>query len=178
MSYTLHRRHNERDDISNQRRINCLLSRLFRRKPKKTSMFTSLCEENPPVTGRFPSQKASNAENVSISWRHHGLLFVSTSIKRLFMIFSFLHSLAISGNEHKSSRLNTDHHSMTCGISAFNTMHIIHDFELPNDVCKPRIPFHVVVFFRRLLFTQIVFEPKLKKNVKFLQLTNNYHHGS
>ena len=26
---------------------------------------------NSPVTGEFPSQSASNAENASISWRHH-----------------------------------------------------------------------------------------------------------
>ena len=26
---------------------------------------------NSPVTGEFPVQMASNAENVSISWRHH-----------------------------------------------------------------------------------------------------------
>ena len=26
---------------------------------------------NSPVTGEFPSQMASNAENVSIWWRHH-----------------------------------------------------------------------------------------------------------
>ena len=30
-----------------------------------------LCEGNSPVTGEFPAQKASNAENVSIWWRHH-----------------------------------------------------------------------------------------------------------
>ena len=28
-------------------------------------------EENPPVTGEFPSQRASNTENVFILWRHH-----------------------------------------------------------------------------------------------------------
>ena len=28
--------------------------------------------ENSPVTGEFPAQMASNAENVSIWWRHHG----------------------------------------------------------------------------------------------------------
>ena len=41
---------------------------------KKTSKpcDTGLCEGNSPVTGEFPSQKASNAENVSIWWRHHG----------------------------------------------------------------------------------------------------------
>ena len=35
---------------------------------------TGLGEENSPVTGKFPAQRASNAENVSIWWRHHVLL--------------------------------------------------------------------------------------------------------
>ena len=30
-----------------------------------------LCEGNSPVTGEFPGQRANNAENVSIWWRHH-----------------------------------------------------------------------------------------------------------
>ena len=29
------------------------------------------CWGNSPVTGEFPAQSASNAENVSIWWRHH-----------------------------------------------------------------------------------------------------------
>ena len=33
-----------------------------------------LCGEL-PVTGEFPAQMASNPENVSIWWRHHGQLF-------------------------------------------------------------------------------------------------------
>ena len=55
------------------RRLGCLLNSLFRRRSKKTSKLrvTGLCEGNPPVTGGFPSQRASNAENVSICWRHH-----------------------------------------------------------------------------------------------------------
>ena len=32
---------------------------------------TGLCEGNSQGTGKFPAQMASNAENVSISWRHH-----------------------------------------------------------------------------------------------------------
>ena len=32
---------------------------------------TGLCAGNSPVTGEFPAQSASNAENVSIWWRHH-----------------------------------------------------------------------------------------------------------
>ena len=43
-----------------------------RRRSKKTSKLrvTGLCEGNSPVTGEFPAQMASNAENVSIWWRH------------------------------------------------------------------------------------------------------------
>ena len=33
--------------------------------------FTGLCAGNSPETGEFPAQMASNAENVSIWWRHH-----------------------------------------------------------------------------------------------------------
>ena len=32
---------------------------------------TGLCVGNSPRTGEFPAQMASNAENVSIWWRHH-----------------------------------------------------------------------------------------------------------
>ena len=32
---------------------------------------TGLCARNSPVTGEFPAQMASNAENVSIWWHHH-----------------------------------------------------------------------------------------------------------
>ena len=35
---------------------------------------TGLCEGNSPLTGEFPPQRASNAENVSIWWRHHGVV--------------------------------------------------------------------------------------------------------
>ena len=61
------------DGISNHRCLACLLKRLFRRRSKKTSKLrvTGLCEGNPPVTGEFLSQRASDAENVSIWWRHH-----------------------------------------------------------------------------------------------------------
>ena len=53
----------------------CLLNRLFRRGSKKTSKvrITGLCVGNSPVIGEFPAQMASNAENVSIYWRHHAL---------------------------------------------------------------------------------------------------------
>ena len=70
---TLHWCQNERDGVSNHQRLDCLLNCLFRCRSKKKSKLriTGLCEENSPVTGEFPSQRASNAENVSIWWRHH-----------------------------------------------------------------------------------------------------------
>ena len=76
----LHWRHNERDSVSNHHHHDCLLNRLFRRRSKKTSQLrvTGLCEGNSPGTGEFPAQMASNAENVSIWWRHHETGFPST----------------------------------------------------------------------------------------------------
>ena len=68
-------RHNERNCVSNHRRLDSLLlSRLFKRRWKKTSKLrvTGVCEGNSPMTGEFPAQRASNGENVSIWWRHHG----------------------------------------------------------------------------------------------------------
>ena len=68
--------HHERDGVSIHRRLDCLFNRLFKRRSKKTSKLrlTGLFEMNPSVTSWFPSQRASNAENVSIWWRHHGML--------------------------------------------------------------------------------------------------------
>ena len=37
----------------------------------QSSVLLALCERNPPVTCGFPSQRASNMENVSIWSRHH-----------------------------------------------------------------------------------------------------------
>ena len=39
---------------------------------------TGLCEGNSPVAGEFPAQRASNAGNVSIWWRHHGMILRKT----------------------------------------------------------------------------------------------------
>ena len=56
------------DGVSNHRRLYWLLNRLLWRRSRKISKLriTSLCEGNPPVTGGFSTQRASNVENVSI----------------------------------------------------------------------------------------------------------------
>ena len=65
--------HNGHDGVSNHHPHRCLLNRLFRRRSNKTSKLrvTGLCAGNSPVTDEFPAQMASDAENVSIWWRHH-----------------------------------------------------------------------------------------------------------
>ena len=69
----LHWRHNGRDCVSNHQPHDYLLHRVFRRRSNKTSKLcvTGLCAGNSPVTGKFPAQMASNAENISIWWRHY-----------------------------------------------------------------------------------------------------------
>ena len=72
---TLQWRHNEHDGVSNHQPRDCLLNRLFRHRLEKTSKLrvTGLCAGNSPVAGEFTAQMASNAENVSIWWRHRKL---------------------------------------------------------------------------------------------------------
>ena len=55
-------RHNERD---------CLPNRLFMRRSNKTLKLrvSGFCERNSPVNS--PHNGVSNADNVSIWWRHH-----------------------------------------------------------------------------------------------------------
>ena len=73
------------DGVSNHQTHDCLLNRLFRRRSKKTSKLhvTGLCAVNSPGT-KFPAQMATNAENVSMWWRLHGIKpslphFISTT---------------------------------------------------------------------------------------------------
>ena len=72
---TLQWRHNGHDGVSNHQPHDWLPNRLFRRRSKKTSKLrvTGLCAGNSPVTGEFPTQMASNEENVSTWWRQHGV---------------------------------------------------------------------------------------------------------
>ena len=72
-SSSLQWRHNGRDGVSNHQPRDCLLNRLFIRRSKKSSKLcvTDLCAGDSPGTGEFPVQRASNADNVSIWWRHH-----------------------------------------------------------------------------------------------------------
>ena len=61
-------RHNGCDGASDHHPHECLLKLVSKRRSKKTLKLcvTGLCE------GNSPAQRASNAEDVSIWWRHHG----------------------------------------------------------------------------------------------------------
>ena len=67
-------RHNGCDGVSNHQPHRCLLNCLLRHRSKKISKLcvTGLCAGNSSVSGEFPARMASNAEKVSIWWRHHG----------------------------------------------------------------------------------------------------------
>ena len=82
-------RHNERGGVSNHQPHNCLFNRLFRHRSNKISKLrvAGLCEGNSPVTGEFPTQRTSNAENVSIWWRHHKLnMFAQSSLQAVLFL--------------------------------------------------------------------------------------------
>ena len=72
-AFSLRWRHYGRDSVSNHQLHDCLLNRSIRRRSKKASKVrvTGLCAGNSPGTGEFPEQMASNAECVSIWWRHY-----------------------------------------------------------------------------------------------------------
>ena len=96
-------RHNEHDGVSNHRHLDCFLTRFSRCRSKKTSKLsvTGLCEGNSPMTGKFSTQRASNAENVSIWWRHYvpHCYSASTSIEIINQLhieaYTWLHNSTI-----------------------------------------------------------------------------------
>ena len=76
-------RHSGRDGVLNHQP-----HRLFGRRSKKTSKLrvTGLCVGNSPGTGEIPAQMASNAENVSIWWRHYDAQESVEEKKTIYML--------------------------------------------------------------------------------------------
>ena len=90
MIRSLHWRHNGRDRVSNHQPHDCLLIKYSDEDKKKTSKLrvTGTCAGNSSVTGEFPAQMASKAENVSIWWRHHVMHVHSTTITMITFAFT------------------------------------------------------------------------------------------
>ena len=84
-------RHDEHDGVSNNRCLDCLLHRLFRCRSKKHQSPASLAFLR-GIHNWFSSQRASNVENVSISWRHHGEKYSQVWRPSHFSPLQVLHS--------------------------------------------------------------------------------------
>ena len=139
---TIQWRHNERDGVSNHQSHDCSLNRLFRCRSKKTSKLrvTGLYEGNSPVTGEFPAQMASNAENVSIWWRHHDwqywhhqqrwqLQIQSTNLpsllEKILGVNSSTSNNTVSGKINFCHQVSLHIHVVSSCFNAYNICHVI-----------------------------------------------------
>ena len=113
--------------------ITCFTIVLLNRLSKKTSKLrvTGLCAGNSSVTGEFPAQMASSAENVSIWWWHHGVVLAVT--KQLYegscpsvrhtlftMLLSSYHLITIDKSDVQTKRQGRGYQNKFCpnfGIS-------------------------------------------------------------
>ena len=131
-NWALQWRHDGRDSISNHQPHDCLLNRLFRRRSKKASKLrvTDLCEGNSLVSGEFPAQMASDAENVSISWRHH--VTIHCAVPLTWVLFCVHQSMPKSMQEvyrcfHKTPDLSENSSGKEqCYLRTSYTNYIIH----------------------------------------------------
>ena len=105
-------RHNGHDSVSNHQPHRCLLNRLFGCRSKKTSKLrvTGLCAGNSPGTGEFPAQMASNAENVSIWWRHHA----KTALNKPFFKIKLSSLIKDFTHINKPNMLSHSSHPLFC----------------------------------------------------------------
>ena len=120
-------RHNGRDAVSNHQPYDFLLNCLFKRRSKKTSKLrvTGLCAVNSPVTNEFPAGMASDAENVSIWWRHH--VKCPTAINKDWSLFTIV---AETSNVQTSWTIMLELHSIMMWYSAWSNTAISHPFSL------------------------------------------------
>ena len=88
---------------------------------KKTSKLrvTGLCAVNSSMTGEFPAQRASNAENGSIWWRHHdnALIFADW----MATVWCFLISAALGGSVLIRTTATTSAKAATISITTYGS---------------------------------------------------------
>ena len=60
------------------------------RRKHQSSALLAFVWGNSPGTGEFPAQMASNAENVSIWWCHHVIIWIYGSFAEFEMLWNFL----------------------------------------------------------------------------------------
>ena len=95
---------------------------------KKTSKLRviGLCEGDSPGTGEFPTQRASNAENVSIWWRHHALSDGCNEICccPIWLLWQYSHNRASSVVDGRA----------LVGVSASATIMLMRCVSAPNPI--------------------------------------------
>ena len=88
---------------------------------------TGLCVGNSPGTGEFPAQMASNAENVSIWWRHHVIIIHYWQVRVLTVIA--LLGISITVPPHKVLKVLTE---QGLGRSPYSSSWILNSLR-PSD---------------------------------------------
>ena len=90
-------RHNERDGVLIHQTHRVFTQAFIRAQIKENIKAQRhwLCEENSPVTSEFPTQRASNAENASIWWRHQGYIYNTNSNCATNLWYWYLHTLSV-----------------------------------------------------------------------------------
>ena len=115
-------RRNGHDGVSNHHSQQCLLSRLFGRRAKKTSKLhvTGLCAGNSPINGEFPAQMASIAENI--------LWTKSTKIaKRVHILIVTLYALSTMIYDNLSSTISRNGVINSCAQIFINWRVLVYD---------------------------------------------------
>ena len=86
-------RHNERDSSTSSRLFTQPFIQTQIKENIKAPRHWPLCGEF-TETGEFPAQMASNAENVSIWWRHHVITPLETSVDTTAAVVAYVQSFA------------------------------------------------------------------------------------
>ena len=67
--------------VPNLRQLGFLFNSVFRPTTEDTPILSAVCEGRPSLAGGFSSQRTSNAETTSMSWRHHDGLYLASNVR-------------------------------------------------------------------------------------------------
>ena len=92
--YSLHRRHNELDCVSDHQPSDCLLTCLFRHRPKKTSKLsvTGLCEGNSPGPVNSPHKRPVGGKCFHLMTSSFSIFLGLTSLAEFSVIMTVVKS--------------------------------------------------------------------------------------
>ena len=151
-------RHNEPEGASNHQHHDCLLNRLFGHRSNKTSKLrvTGLCAGNSAETDEFPTQMASDAENVSIWWRHHGgnlSLYICCLISSISMIITYNNVLRLFQQKQSGWNSTLIKMGVTKNICSHSVCHTKGCEETLQACWLNRVIFHMPDDVSRLLLS-------------------------